>query len=148
MPYTMSWLIPSKLLYVKITGKFPYDEIIHMLDEVNEELELKYNQEPADQVRSLTHLLMDNRQQVGMINVSELNRTARYMQDTSGVGNVHERIGWTIVITNNILLRFGTSLFAQFGGFRLRMVETPESAITFLSEQDGRIGDTEITFPS
>ena len=55
--------------------------------------------------------------------------------------SVRERMGWSIIVANNIVLKFGSALFAPIFNLRQRIFSTLDEGLNFLQENDATLPD-------
>jgi len=130
MPYEIQWLIPDKMLQVKISGDFMLDDLQLLIDE-----SLAMNQRnDDDEVTELVHLIMD------------VEYLKSYTRDIGKVRQIlkpameRQALGWLIIYGyRESLLQFFAALAVTFFKIRFRMFKTRSETMTFLKSVDSTL---------
>lgn len=120
MSYRLSWLVDNRLLYTKIWNEYTLDELVQVEEEGKI---LIRNGTP------LVHLLIDFRL------MTEYPSNLREIVARSSVFR-EPNAGWVVVLTNNRMVQFLTSIVAGVSQARFRAFDSWDSALKFLVSID------------
>jgi len=124
MPYEFEWRIEGRVLYERAYGSFSLEE----LRQFNEEVTVYV----ASSTTPPVHLVVD---------LTGLETYPTNLREVIGTMRRREtkKIGWTIIITEHIVMRFLASMAVQIAGVRLRTFTKVQDAYDFLSEFDATL---------
>jgi hypothetical protein len=125
MPTQMRWMVEKRIIWVEVTGKG---------DDIDSGMQSPEAKAYWDQGIPLVHLLMDMRGLEGMPPIKRSN--AQVEEQKKFMEFVKQKAGWTLVLTENALVRFSSTIFASLFNSRQRFFGTMEDALDFLQEQD------------
>jgi hypothetical protein len=120
MGYTIGWHIPDRVVLITFIGTLTLNDI----DRMNLDTMALVGQ-GAPPVHVVSDLLGMDRYPTSIKEISKFIRN-----------DMKARLGWTIVITRNKLVRFMSGVIIQLTGTRLRFFDTREEALAFLYEND------------
>jgi hypothetical protein len=120
MPYTIGWHIPDRVVLITFEGTMTLDDIDHMnLDT------MALVGQGVPPIHVVSDLLAMERYPTSIQEISKFIRN-----------DMKARLGWTIVITRNKLVRFMSAIIIQLTGARLRFFDTLDDALIFLHDND------------
>ena len=127
MTFEMGWLEPGRVVFVKFRGEMTVEEI----HEESQQLIEYLDNGASPLVHSLVDLTtLDN----FPINVGVLNRAT--------VDSLrHPRLGWTVLITDNRMVKYLGAMVTGLSGVRYRTFTSLNEALTFLNEVDSTLPD-------
>ncbi len=129
MPYQTGWYVESRIILTRYTGIIRVEDIRGQIDETRTLIE---------EGTPLVHSIID----LGQIEKwPPLNVVNEFR--SMDIESVRERMGWSIIVANNMVLKFGSSLFAPIFNLRQRIFSTVDEALTFLYENDSTLPDVE-----
>jgi hypothetical protein len=126
MAYEVTWLVAGRIILDKLSGNIQMDEIAT----TSELITNLVREGSPKQVHLIVHILEVNKLPVG-INVGKVNQYMKHTQEPN--------LGWTLVITTSMFLRFLASVVTQVAGGRFRAFATYEEALAFLQELDSTL---------
>lgn len=116
----VSWLIPQRLIRVRMVGVMTVADVAAISEAIK--VLVIAGQPPV-------HLISDMRDlQSFPTNLKELSKVLDK--------KLAERTGWVVLISTNIILRFTSSMLAQFGGSKTRVFSDHQEAIVFLNDME------------
>jgi hypothetical protein len=124
MPHAITWLIPNRVIYFKVTGIVTSEELPLTDATVLKMIE----QSDAPKV----HILFDDTELDRMPGISEM-LTLKYIR--------HERTGWIVTPQRNSFIRFVGSVVGQTAGLKFRFVDSLESGLQTLKKVDQSLPD-------
>ncbi len=127
MPYQTGWYVENRIILTRYTGIIRVEDIRGQIDETHALIE---------QGIPLVHSIIDLSQIEKWPPLNVVNEFR-----SMDIESVRERIGWSIIVANNVVLKFGSSLFAPIFNLRQRIFSTADEALTFLHENDSTLPD-------
>ena len=127
MPYQTGWYVEKRIIVTRYTGIIHVEDIRGQIDETHTLIE---------QGTPLIHSIIDLSQIEKWPPLNVVNEFR-----SMNIESVRERLGWSIIIANNVVLKFGTALFAPIFKLRQRIFSTLGEALTFLQENDSTLPD-------
>ena len=127
MPYQTGWYVENRIILTRYTGFIQVEDIRGQIDETRRLI---------DQGTPLVHSIIDLSQ---IDKWPPLNVVNEFR--SMDIESVRERMGWSIIVANNMVLKFGSSLFAPIFNLRQRIFSTVDEALTFLHENDSTLPD-------
>ncbi|MEZ4669996.1 MAG: hypothetical protein R3E39_18995 [Anaerolineae bacterium] len=125
MPFQISWYIEKRVILAQFLGDITLQEAEEASAKVATLVE--FGEGP------LVHLIAD---------ASGMQKFPTQLSLLNGGASQHLRnpkLGWTIVIGSNGMIRFVSSIMTQVTRVRFRMLPSIEQGIAFLAEQDGSL---------
>ncbi|MCB9453981.1 MAG: hypothetical protein H6672_21315 [Anaerolineaceae bacterium] len=126
MPFKVDWLIKGRVIHDWLSGNVEMDDIAETSKLITD---LMRQGDPP-----LVHLIVDildvTRLPLG-INIGKINQ---YMQHTK-----EPNLGWSLVITESMFMRFLASVVTQIAQGRFRAFTTMEDALAFLQDVDASL---------
>ena len=129
MPYQTGWYVESRIILTRYTGIIRVEDIRGQIDETRTLIE---------EGIPLVHSIIDLSQIEKWPPLNVVNEFR-----SMDIESVRERMGWSIIVANNMVLKFGSSLFAPIFNLRQRIFSTVDEALTFLYENDSTLPDVE-----
>lgn len=127
MPYQTEWYVAKRIIVTTYTGNISIEDIHGQIEETR-----RLINEGTPLIHSIIDLSkIDKWPPLNVVN------EFRAMD----IEAVRERIGWSIIVANNMVLKFGSSLFAPIFNLRQRIFTTVDEALTFLHENDATLPD-------
>jgi len=127
MPYQTTWYIEKRIILTSYTGIIHVEDIRGQIGETHAMIE---------QGTPLIHSIIDLSQIEKWPPLSVVNEFR-----SMDIESVRERIGWSIIVANNVVLKFGSALFAPIFNLRQRIFSNLDEALTFLQENDLTLPD-------
>ena len=122
MPYTISWFVPERIIYIQATGVFTTPEIMEMNKE--------YFQ-LVDAGKKPIHAL---------VNASQLDKIDFKIKDIPSLLMPHdERFGWTLIVTTNRFFSFVSNISTHVTGSQYKTVDTLQDALDVLPRLDSSL---------
>lgn len=125
MPYTVGWYVEKRVLLSRYEGVVTLEDARGQITEGNNHLR---------EGIPLTHSIID---MTGVDKLPPLQVASEFM--STDLSDVRDKLGWTIVVTNNKFLKFASSLFVPMFKVRQRFYSTLDEALTFLQEEDSTL---------
>jgi len=125
MPYKVEWLVEKRVLLSRYEGILTMEDARGQVKEGNALL--------RDGI-PLTHSIIDMSR---VEKLPSLQLASEFM--STDLSEVRDKLGWTIVITNNKFLKFASSLFVPMFKVRQRFFGSLDEALTFLQEEDSTL---------
>ena len=122
MPYQTVWYVEKRIILTSYTGIINVEDIRGQIDETHALIE---------QGTPLIHSIIDLSQIEKWPPLNVVNEFR-----AMNIESVRERIGWSVIVANNVLLKFGSALFAPIFNLRQRIFSTLDEALIFLQEND------------
>ena len=122
MPYQTSWCVEQRVILTRYKGVIVVEDIRGQIKETRAMIE---------QGIPLIHSIIDLSKIDKWPPLNTVNEF-RVMD----IETVREQMGWSIIVANNIVLKFGSSLFAPVFKLRQRIFSTLDEALDFLQEND------------
>ena len=122
MPYQTSWCVEKRVILTRYTGIIVAEDIHGQIKETRALIE---------QGTPLIHSIIDLSQIDKWPPLNTVNEF-RAME----IDDVREHMGWSIIVANNVVLKFGSALFAPIFKLRQRIFSTLDEALDFLQEND------------
>ena len=122
MPYQTGWYVDKRVILTRYTGIIGVEDIHGQIDETHTLIE---------QGTPLIHSIIDLSQIEKWPPLNVVNEFR-----SMNIESVRERIGWSIIVANNVVLKFGSALFAPIFNLRQRIYSTLDEALIFLQEND------------
>ncbi len=122
-----SWYVKGRVGLVKASGIISLED----LQGADRKMVEMIRQKSAN--AALFHFLIDLRAVDKLeVNVAEMSRAFTHMHEPG--------LGWSLVITNNRLIKFVGSVVSQLAKARFMAFATFDEALEFLQEQDSTLG--------
>ena len=125
MPYKVEWLVEKRVVLSIYEGIMTLEDARGQVKEANALLR---------QGIPLTHSVIDMSK---VEKLPSLQSASEFM--STDLSEVRDKLGWTIVITNNKFLKFASSLFVPMFKVRQRFFGSLDEALTFLQEEDSTL---------
>lgn len=125
MPYKVQWLVEKRVLLSHYEGTVSIEDARGQVSEGNAMLR---------QGIPLTHSIIDMSK---VDKLPSLQLASEFM--STDLSEVRDKLGWTIVITNNKFLKFASSLFVPMFKVRQRFFGSLDEALAFLQEEDSTL---------
>jgi hypothetical protein len=125
MPYKVEWLVEKRVLFSRYYGILTIEDARGQVREGNALL--------RDGI-PLTHSIID---MSTVEKLPSLQLASEFM--STDLSEVRDKLGWTIVITNNKFLKFASSLFVPMFKVRQRFFGSLDEALAFLQEEDSTL---------
>ena len=125
MPYKVQWLVEKRVLLSQYEGTVSIEDAHGQVSEGNAMLR---------QGIPLTHSIIDMSK---VDKLPSLQLASEFM--STDLSEVRDKLGWTIVITNNKFLKFASSLFVPMFKVRQRFFGSLDEALAFLQEEDSTL---------
>jgi hypothetical protein len=127
MPYQTRWYVEKRIIVTTYTGIIHIEDIRGQIDETHVLIE---------QGTPLIHSIIDLSQIEKWPPLNVVNEFR-----SMNIESVRVRIGWSIIVANNVVLKFGSALFAPVFNLRQRIFSNLDEALTFLQENDPTLPD-------
>ena len=125
MPYKVEWLVEKRLLLSRYEGIVTIEDARGQVREGNTLLR---------EGIPLTHSIID---MSSVEKLPSLQLASEFM--STDLSEVRDKLGWTIVITNNKFLKFASSLFVPMFKVRQRFFDSLDEVLAFLQEEDNTL---------
>lgn len=125
MPYRVEWLLENRVVLSVYTGLMSLEDARGQVREANALLR---------QGIPLTHSVIDMTE---VTRLPPLQATSEFM--STDLTDVRDKLGWTLIITNNKFLKFASSLFVPMFKVRQRFFGSMDEALKFLQEDDSTL---------
>ena len=125
MSYKVQWLVEKRILLSQYEGTVTIEDARGQVSEGNAMLR---------QGIPLTHSIIDMSK---VEKLPSLQLASEFM--STDLSEVRDKLGWTIVVTNNKFLKFASSLFVPMFKVRQRFFGSLDEALTFLQEEDSTL---------
>jgi len=125
MPYKVEWLVEKRILLSRYYGILSMEDARGQVREGNAHLR---------EGIPLTHSIID---MSAVEKLPSLQLASEFM--STDLSEVRDKLGWTIVITNNKFLKFASSLFVPMFKVRQRFFGSLDEALAFLQEEDSTL---------
>jgi len=122
MAYKVEWLVEKRVLLSRYEGVITIEDARGQVREGNTLLR---------QGIPLTHSVIDLS---AVEKLPSLQLASEFM--STDMSEVRDKLGWTIVITNNKFLKFASALFVPMFKVRQRFYGSMDEALAFLQEDD------------
>jgi len=122
MPYKVEWLVEKRVLVSTYEGIMTIEDARGQVREANALLR---------EGIPLTHSIID---MSAVEKLPSLQLASEFM--STDLSEVRDKLGWTIVVTNNKFLKFASSLFVPMFKVRQRFFGSLDEAFAFLQEED------------
>jgi len=127
MPYQTQWYVEKRIILTSYTGIIGVEDIRGQIDETHVLIE---------EGTPLIHSIIDLSQIEKWPPLSVVNEFR-----SMNIDSVRERIGWSIIVANNVVLKFGSALFSPIFKLRQRIFSNLDEALAFLQENDPTLPD-------
>ncbi|MEP6985216.1 MAG: hypothetical protein ABI970_06450 [Chloroflexota bacterium] len=127
MPYKTGWYVEKRIILTSYTGIINVEDIHGQIDETHALIE---------QGIPLVHSIIDLSQIEKWPPLNVVNEFR-----AMNIESVRERMGWSIIVANNVVLKFGSALFAPIFNLRQRIFSTLGEGLIFLQENDATLPD-------
>jgi hypothetical protein len=127
MPYSVSWVVPQRVLLQQFYGHVTLDDVHDLSAESR-----RYQNAGIPLIHSLVDLSSVEKYPTSLVAI----RSAMTRQHDP------DRIGWILLVgATNPILRFFASVITQVAGdkIRFRLMDTREQALAFLREHDSTL---------
>ncbi|MEZ4670937.1 MAG: hypothetical protein R3E39_23790 [Anaerolineae bacterium] len=122
MPYSVEWLVEQRILVSRYYGEITLEDARGQITQANALLRTGI---------PLVHSIVD---MTGVTNNPSIQMVKELrLIDMSGI---RDKMGWTIILTNNTLLKFASSLFVPILQLRQRFFADMDEALAFLQDED------------
>lgn len=125
MGYSVTWYVPQRVYIVHIYGDIGLEEYQAGIDTSTEFVRAG--------VRPV-HAIIDARQ------ITKFPVQMKAVVQSSGVFR-EPNLGWVLVLTDNLVVKFLTSVISQLSETRYKIFSHPEEALTFLYSRDVTLPD-------
>ena len=125
MPYKVQWLVEKRVVLSRYEGIVTIEDARGQVSEANALL--------RDGI-PLTHSIVD---MSTVEKLPSLQLASEFMG--TDMSEVRDKLGWTIVITNNKFLKFASSLFVPIFKVRQRFFGSLDETLAFLQEEDNTL---------
>ena len=125
MPFEVGWYVENRVILTRYTGIIDADDIHEQMGQTKR---LMLQGTP------LIHSIIDLSQIEKWPPLNVVNEFR-----TTEIGDIRSKMGWSIIVADNILLKFGTSLFTPIFKLRQRVFSTLDEALTFLQGADSTL---------
>jgi len=125
MPYQTTWYVEKRIILTSYTGIIRVEDIRGQIDETHAMIEVG---------TPLIHSIIDLSQIEKWPPLNVVNEFR-----SMDIESVRDRIGWSIIVANNVVLKFGSALFAPIFNLRQRIFSNLDEALTFLHENDSTL---------
>ena len=125
MPYQTTWYVDKRIILTSYTGVIRVEDIRGQIDETHAMIEVG---------TPLIHSIIDLSQIEKWPPLNVVNEFR-----SMDIESVRDRIGWSIIVANNVVLKFGSALFAPIFNLRQRIFSNLDEALTFLHENDSTL---------
>ena len=125
MPFEVGWYVENRVILTRYTGIIAADDIHEQMGQTKR---LMLQGTP------LIHSIIDLSQIEKWPPLNVVNEFR-----TTEIGDIRSKMGWSIIVADNILLKFGTSLFTPIFKLRQRVFSTLDEALTFLQGADSTL---------
>lgn len=120
MPYSIDWEVDGRVVYERVYGDITVEELVRFNHDVSHLI--------TNNGRPPVHIIMD---------LSEIGHYPYNLKDLIVVRQSDDdQVGLTLVITQNPKVRFMASTLGQFAGPRLRVFNTEQETLEFLTRED------------
>lgn len=127
MPYQTGWYVEKRIILTRYTGIIGIEDIHGQIAETHALIE---------EGTPLIHSIIDLSQIEKWPPLNVVNEFR-----SMNIDSVRERMGWSIIVANNVVLKFGSALFAPIFNLRQRIFSNLGEALTFLQENDPTLPD-------
>jgi hypothetical protein len=127
MPYQTRWYVEKRIILTSYTGIIGVEDIRGQIDETHVLIE---------EGTPLIHSIIDLSQIEKWPPLNVVNEFR-----SMNIESVRERIGWSIIVANNVVLKFGSALFSPIFKLRQRIFSNLGEALAFLQENDPTLPD-------
>ena len=125
MSYTIEWYVEKRVLLTRYEGAVTIEDARAQVAEGNKMLR---------EGIPLTHSIID---MTAVNKLPPLQAASEFM--STDLSDVRDKLGWTIVVTNNKFLKFASSLFVPMFKVRQRFYGTLDEALAFLQDEDSTL---------
>ncbi|MBA3870668.1 MAG: hypothetical protein ABI970_06455 [Chloroflexota bacterium] len=125
MPYKVAWFVEKRVLLSRYEGIITIEDARGQVREGNALLR---------EGIPLTHSIID---MSAVEKLPSLQLASEFM--SIDMSDVRDKLGWTIVVTNNKFLKFASSLFVPIFKVRQRFFGSLDEALAFLQEEDNTL---------
>lgn len=125
MPYHVEWMVEKRVVLSRYEGVVTIEDARGQVREANALLR---------QGIPLTHSVID---MAAVEKLPSLQLVSEFM--STDLSDVRDKLGWTIIITNNKFLKFASSLFVPMFNVRQRFYGSMDEGLTFLQEEDSTL---------
>ncbi len=125
MPYKVEWLVEKRVVLSIYQGVVTIEDARGQVREANALLR---------QGIPLTHSVID---MTAVEKLPSLQLVSEFM--STDLHDVRDKLGWTIIITNNKFMKFASSLFVPMFNVRQRFFGTMDETLTFLQAEDSTL---------
>ena len=115
MPYQTGWYVDKRVILTQYTGIIQIEDIQGQIEETRALIE---------QGTPLIHSIIDLSQIEKWPALNVVNEFR-----SMDIEHVRERIGWSVIVANNVVLKFGSALFAPIFNLRQRILDGPSCCI-------------------
>ena len=125
MPYQTGWYVDKRVIVTRYTGTIGVEDIRGQIAETNA---MMLEGTP------LIHSIIDLSQIEKWPPLNVVNEFR-----SMNIEPLREKIGWSIIVANNVVLKFGGALFAPIFKLRQRIFSSLDEALIFLQENDSTL---------
>lgn len=125
MPFEMRWFVENRIILTRYTGNITSDDIREQMGQTKN---LMMEGTP------LIHSIIDLSQIEKWPPLNVVNEFR-----SIDISEVRQKMGWSIIVVDNMLLKFGTSLFSPIFKLRQRIFSTLDEALIFLQQEDNTL---------
>lgn len=136
MPYTVDWMVEGRVVLDRLSGEVTMDDIAQTSERITDLM----RQGKPPMVHLIVELTAVEKLPMG-IHIGKINQ---YMMHTK-----EPNLGWSLVVTKSIFLRFLASVATQVARGRYRAFDTFEEAVAFLADVDATLPEfqAQVTTP-
>jgi len=125
MPYKVEYLVEKRVVLSVYQGVVTIEDARGQVREANALLR---------QGIPLTHSVID---MTGVEKLPALQLVSEFM--STDLSDVRNKLGWTLIITNNKFMKFASSLFVPMFNVRQRFYGSMDEALAFLQAEDNTL---------
>lgn len=124
MSYEVKWHTENSIVLVRLWGDLDIREFPEFDQLIVQHIE--------ESQRPLVHIWVDLKEVTQFpASVREVHKALTHLS--------HERVGWSVVITHNRIIRFVGYMITQIAKARFRAFSTDEEAMAFLQQMDQQL---------
>lgn len=125
MPFKVAWYVENRVILTRYTGVITVDDI---------HLQMNQTKELIHQGTPLIHSIIDLSQIEKWPPLNVVNEFR-----STDISELRTKMGWSIIVANNVILKFGTALFTPIFKLRQRVFSTLDEALAFLQQEDSTL---------
>lgn len=125
MPFKVAWYVENRVILTRYTGVITVEDI---------HLQMSQTKELIHQGTPLIHSIIDLSQIEKWPPLNVVNEFR-----STDISDLRTKMGWSIIVANNVILKFGTALFTPIFKLRQRVFSTVDEALAFLQQEDSTL---------